>query len=246
MSARALQFAVLADIHGNLQALDAVLADPRCAAADEVIVLGDVVAGTFPAECFDRLCGLGDRVRLLRGNADRIVLEDDGDESRWARDRLGRDRLATVAAWPTSFVLEVRQLGRVRCCHATPHSDEEILTPITPEPVAARFFEGTLETVVLGGHTHIQFERHVASWRFVNVGSVGRPREVRPAAYWALVGPDVQLVSTDYDVVAATEAVLASGQPSASQVVEVLLRPPTPEEAARVLEGWRIEAAGGG
>jgi hypothetical protein len=69
---------------------------------------------------------------------------------------------------------------------------------------------------------------------------------VRPAAYWALLGPDVELVSTDYDVASAAEAVLASGQPSAEQVVEVLLHPPNPDEAAVVLEQWRLEEAAGG
>ena len=241
-----MQIAALADIHGNLQALDAVLADARCVAADEVVVLGDVVAGTFPAECFDRLSALGDRVRVLGGNADRIVLEDDGEESRWCRARLGPERLAAVAAWPSSFVIEVERLGGVRCCHATPLSDEDILTPVTPETEAARSFEGTLESVVLGGHTHIQFERDIRDWRFVNVGSVGRPREREPAAYWALLGPDVELVSTAYDVPAATEAVLASGQPRAEQVVEVLLHPPNPEQATLVLEQWRIEATADG
>ena len=238
--------AALADIHGNVHALDAVLTDPRCAAADEIVILGDVVAGTFPAECFDRLGALDQEVRILRGNADRIVLEDDGEESSWVRDRLGRDRLGAVAAWPTSFAIEVEGLGAVRCCHATPRSDEETLTPITPEAEAAIPFEGTTEPVVLGGHTHSQFERRIRDWRFVNVGSIGRPREVRPAAYWALLGPDVELVSTDYDVAAAAEAVLASGQPSAEHVVDVLLRPPSPDEAAVVLEQRRLAEAGGG
>ena len=59
-----MKVAALADIHGNVQALDAVLADPRCASADEIVVLGDVVAGTFPVECLDRLGALGDRVRM--------------------------------------------------------------------------------------------------------------------------------------------------------------------------------------
>jgi putative phosphoesterase len=240
-----MKIAALADIHGNLQALDAVLADARCEDADAIVVLGDVVAGTFPAECFDRLIALGERVRILRGNADRIVLEDDGEESRWARDRLGPERLAAVAAWLTSFVLEVEGLGRVRCCHATPSGDEDILTPITPEAEAVDSFEGTLEEVVVGGHTHIQFERRIRGWRFVNVGSVGRPRELQPAAYWALLGPDVELVSTQYDVLAASEAVLASGQPRAKQVAEMLLQPPSPQEAAPVLEQWRIESLAG-
>ena len=236
--------AALADIHGNVQALDAVLADPRCAAADEIVVLGDVVAGTFPAECLDRLEGLAERVRILRGNADRIVLEDDDEESRWTRERLGRERLATIAAWPTSFPIEVDGLGSVRCCHATPLNDDDILTPITPDEEAAASFEGVTEPVVLGGHTHSQFERRVRDWRFVNVGSIGRPREERPAAYWALLGPDVELVSTRYDVAAAVEAVLASGQPNAEEVVETLLHPLSPDTAAVVLEQRRVDAMG--
>ena len=241
-----MRLAALADIHGNVQALDAVLADPRCAAADGIVVLGDVVAGTFPAECLDRLTALGDRVRVLRGNADRIVLEEDGVESRWVRERLGAERLSAVERWPISFAVEVEGLGAVRCCHATPHGDEDILTPATPEDDAATWFDRTREAVVLGGHTHIQFERGIRRWRFVNVGSVGRPREGRPAAYWALLGPDVELVSTGYDVPAAVEAVLASGQPSAEQVADVLLRPPSQEEAIPVLEQWRIDAASNG
>jgi putative phosphoesterase len=241
-----MRVAALADIHGNVQALDAVLADSRCASAEEIVVLGDVVAGTFPVECLDRLGALGDRVRILRGNADRIVLEDDGEESRWVRDRLGPERLTAVAAWPTSFAIEVEGLGAVRCCHATPRSDEATLTPITPETEAAIGFEGTTEPVVLGGHTHIQFERRIRNWRFVNVGSIGRPREHRPAAYWALLSPDVELVSTDYDVAAASEAVLASGQPNAKGVVEVLLHPPSPDEAAVILEQRRLEEVGSG
>ena len=231
--------AALADIHGNLQALDAVLSDRRFREAEEVVILGDVVAGTYPAECFDRIGALGARARVLRGNADRLALEDESEDSRWVRERLGTERLAAVAAWPTSFVVEVEQLGQVRCCHATPRGDEDILTPLTPEAEAAASFAGASEAVVLGGHTHIQFERRIGECRFVNVGSIGRPREAHPAAYWALLGPDVELVSTDYDVAAAADAVLASGQPSAKQVAEVLLHPPDPKEAAVVLEQWR-------
>jgi hypothetical protein len=61
-----------------------------------------------------------------------------------------------------------------------------------------------------------------------------------------LLGPDVELVSTEYDIAAATEAVLASGQPNAEEVVEVLLHPPTPDEAAVVLEQWRVDRAEAG
>jgi predicted phosphodiesterase len=234
--------AAIADIHGNVQALQAVLADPRLAAASEVVVLGDVVAGTFPVETLERLAALGERVRILRGNADRIVLEEDGEESRWVRELLGRDRLASVAAWPLSFVVEVDGLGPVRCCHATPRGDEDILTRGTAEGDFAAALGGTTERVVVGGHTHVQFDRSAARWRFVNVGSVGRPWERPPGAYWALLGPDVELMRTDYDVEAAAEAALRSSQPRRADVADVLLHPPSADEATDVQEARRRAA----
>lgn len=234
-----MRVAALADIHGNVQALAAVLADPRFAAAQRIVVLGDVVAGTFPAETFDRLLALGDRIRILRGNADRLVLERGDEESRWVHDKLGPERVSAVQAWPATFPIEVEELGAVRCCHATPRDDEEILTRITPEAELAAALEGTGEPVVVGGHTHVQFDRRMGERRFVNVGSVGRPYEGRPGAYWALIGPDVELLRTDYNFEAAAEAALRSGQPGAEVVAETLLSPPTAEEAMAEFEAMR-------
>jgi predicted phosphodiesterase len=216
-----------------------VLADPRFEAAERVVVLGDTVAGTFPAECFDLIADLGDSVRILSGNADRIVLEHKLEEARWVCERLGTDRVEAVRAWPLTFAISVSGLGALCCCHATPRSDEEIVTRLTPEDDVAAALEGTREPTVIGGHTHMQLDRHAKSWRFVNVGSVGRPYEGKPGAYWTLLGPDVELVRTDYDVGMAAEAVLRSGQPRALEVVEVLLNPPGPEEAATEFEGMR-------
>jgi predicted phosphodiesterase len=231
--------AAIADIHGNVQALDAVLADPRVAAAEQIVVLGDVVTGTSPAETLDRLTALGDRVRFLSGNADRLAREDQHDWYAWVRDRLGAERLATIAAWPLSFAIEVEGVGAVRCCHALPDDDERGLTRITPEDDFAAELEGIAEVVVIGGHTHVQFDRVVGRWRYVNVGAVGRPYEGRPGAFWALLGPDVELLRTDYDVEAAVEAVLASGQPNAEEVAQTLLQPPTAEEATAEWESRR-------
>jgi predicted phosphodiesterase len=231
--------AAIADIHGNLQALEAIVADRRFATAERVVVLGDIVAGTFPAETLDVLERLGDRAIVLCGNADRVVLEDDGEEARWVRERLGDARLAAAAAWPASFAVEIEGLGAVRCCHATPHDDEAILTRLTPEPAVEAALAGTAESVVIGGHTHVQFDRRAGPFRYVNVGSVGRPCEDCPGAYWALLDPDVELLRTDYDVEAAAEAVLRSGQPSAAQVAELLVRPPSAEAQTAEWEALR-------
>jgi predicted phosphodiesterase len=231
--------AALADIHGNVHALRAVVADPRFEAVDRVVVLGDVVAGTFPAETLDLVVGLGDRARILRGNADRIVLEEQGGEAVWVREQLTPAQLEAVKGWPLSFAIDVPGLGAVRCCHATPRDDEEIVTRLTPDKVLAASLEGTAEAIVIGGHTHMQLDRRYSPWRFVNVGSVGRPYESSPGAYWALLGPDVKLIRTDYDVEAAARAVLGSGQPRAVEVAETLTQPPSPEEASAGFEKMR-------
>ena len=232
--------AALADIHGNLQALEAVLADPRLAAADRIAVLGDVVTGTLPAETLDRLLALSGSVLFLRGNADRLAIEDPGEWYGWVRDRLGTERIETVRAWPLTFSIDVDGLGPVRCCHALPGDDERALTRITPEDDFASDLAGIEEQVVIGGHTHVQFDRKVGRWRYVNVGSVGRPYEGRPGAFWAMLGPDVELLRTDYDVEAAAAAVRASGQPNADDAVETLMTPPAPEEATAWWEASRL------
>jgi predicted phosphodiesterase len=233
--------AALADIHGNLQALEAVIADPRFAAADRVVVLGDVVTGTFPAETFECVLGLGRRVQVLRGNADRLALEDPGDWYGWVRDRLGPERIEVVRSWPLTFAIDVDGLGGVRCCHSLPDDDERGLTRITPEADFDAELEGIEESLVIGGHTHVQFDRRIGRRRYVNVGAVGRPYEGRPGAYWALLGPDVELVRTEYDVEAAAAAVRTSGQPNADEVVETLLTPPTPGEATAWWEQSRLQ-----
>jgi predicted phosphodiesterase len=232
--------AALADIHGNRPALEAVLADPRLLAADRIVVLGDVVTGTVPAETLDRLTAMPGRVLFLRGNADRLALDDPAEWYGWVRDRLGPERLDTVRGWPLTFAIEVEGLGAVRCCHSLPGDHERGLTRITPEADFAADLAGIDEPVVIGGHTHVQFDRSVDRWRYVNVGAVGRPYEGRPGAYWALLGPGVELVRTDYDVEEAAAVVLASGQPNADEVAEVLLHPPTAEEATAEWEAERL------
>jgi predicted phosphodiesterase len=234
-----MRVAALADIHGNIHALEAVLADPRCSGADLVVVLGDVIAGPFPAETFDRVAVLGGRAKVLLGNADRLVLDEDTEVSRWRRERLGPERVAAARQWPATFVLAVDGLGEVCCCHATPTNDEAVLTQLTPADACAAALSGISERVVVAGHTHVQFDRVVDGYRFVNVGSVGWPYEGRPGAYWALLGPDVELLRTEYDVEAAAAAIRTSGHPGAANRLDELLDPPSSDEASREYEALR-------
>lgn len=241
--------AALYDIHGNAPALEAVLAEPDVAAADVVVVGGDALAGPMPAETLELLEGLGERVRWLRGNAEREVLErrdaDPGEGDIWERRdtwvaaQLTADQLARVAHWPATVEVDVDGLGPTRFCHATPRDDSEIFTAVTPagdvEPMLV-----AAEPTVVCGHTHVQFDRPVGERRVVNAGSVGMPYEDEPGARWCLLGPGVELRRTAYDVDAAAARVRASGFPDADEHAEVLLGPPGAEEATSVFEGQRL------
>lgn len=237
-----MRVAVLSDIHGNLPALEAVLAEVEDEGVDAVVVAGDVIGGPFPAEVFDRLMSLPD-VRVVRGNADRFVLDgtDEFGED-WAaeRERMGAARLDIVASWLLTQELEIEGLGRTLVCHAIPTADEPIFTRITPDDdVAALLGELDADLLVVG-HTHMQFDRRLPTGlRIVNCGSVGLPYEGRRGAFWAILGPEVELRHTEYDVEAAIASMQADGAPRPEKQLNQLLEPPGPEETTRFFESQR-------
>lgn len=215
-----MRVAALYDVHGNLPALEAVLADPRCRSADVVVSGGDLVAGPYPSECLERLEALGERVRFVTGNCDRETASPAGHEQwhadvgGWSATKLDDAQLARVRAWPLSVEVDVPGLGTVLFCHATPRSDLPILTRVTPDAAVAEELAGTTADVVVCGHTHVQYDRRVGPLRVVNAGSVGMPYEGAPGARWALLDADaVELVSTPYDAEAALEALARAGFP---------------------------------
>jgi putative phosphoesterase len=224
--------AVLSDIHGSLPALEAVLAEPDVAAADLVVVTGDIAAGPQPVEVLDLLASLGNRVRWVNGNADReLVAARAGRESKypvsqWAAGELRDDQLARLAALPTTLTLAVEGLGDVLFCHATPRNDEEmVLVDSRLERWAEVLVDvpGTVRTVVCG-HTHMPFARLMDRRMIVNPGSVGMP--YGPAgAQWALLGPGVQLRRTEFDLDAACARIAAeSGFPGAAEWADEYVR----------------------
>jgi putative phosphoesterase len=177
--------AALYDIHGNLAALEAVLAEVPADAT--IVVGGDICAGgEQPSETLTRLRGLGDRVAWLRGNADRELFPgEDGlappEFLEEARSKLSEEEIAFLHALPPT-----QRIGDVLYCHASPRNDLDIFTERTPEERIAFLFAGLDVATVVCGHTHMQFERTVAGVRVVNAGSVGAPYEEEPGAYWLL------------------------------------------------------------
>jgi len=235
--------AALYDVHGNLPALEAVLTEVESVDVDAVVVGGDIAIGPMPRETLEHLLALGERALFVRGNGDREIADPPGggdlwaERTRWSAEQLERGQRAWLAALPDTQAVDVDGLGPVLFCHGSPRSDEEILTAISPEPRVTAAVAGVGEAVVVCGHTHVQFDRRVAGKRLVNAGSVGMPYEARPGAYWALLGPDLQLRRTDYDLEAAAEAIRATEFPGAEALAaENVLAVPSPEEATRQFE----------
>jgi len=163
--------ATLYDIHGNLAALEAVLAEIP---DDTTIVVGGDVcfAGEQPAEALERLRSLGERVVWVRGNTDREITTE---------SHLSGEQVAFLHGLAPTV-----QIDRVLYCHASPRNDMDIFTVDTPAERIAFLFEDVGADVVVCGHTHMQFERTIAGKRVINSGSVGRPFEDEPGAYWTL------------------------------------------------------------
>jgi predicted phosphodiesterase len=236
------RIAAIYDIHGNLPALDAVLEEVLDEQPDVVLIGGDSAAGPMPAETLDRLIGLGCRARFVRGNADRELVDPpDGDDvwarrARWAAGTLTAAHRELLTAAPPHVELEVDGLGPALFCHGSPRSDEEIITRLSPESRVRPMLEGVDAGVVVCGHTHVQFDREVAGARLVNAGSVGMPYEGDAGARWAMLGPDVSLRRTPYDLDAACAAFLAGGMPGADELVADLRKPPGADDASEHFE----------
>ena len=111
--------------------------------------------------------------------------------------------------------------GNVLFCHATARSDEERVTVLTPPGRLATILETSGAGLLVGGHTHRQFDRASGGRRIINAGSVGRPYERRSGAYWLRLGTDVQLRRTSYDVAGADAAFRALGYPAADLVFSI-------------------------
>ena len=241
--------AVLADVHGVLPALEAVLGEPDVRAADVVVLAGDIASGPQPVETLDLLRGLGERVVWVRGNADRELVEmargtydakAPDAVSPWAAEQLRADQVELLAGLPTTVTI-----GDVLFCHATPRDDEEMVLVDSPISRWAQVFEGLPDEVrtVVCGHTHMPFARQVDRRLVVNAGSVGMPYGA-PGPSWALLTEDgVQLRRAPLDAAKAAARIESeSTYPGRREwVAEYLLNNYSDTEA---LEAFRPRAEG--
>lgn len=217
---------VLSDIHGVLPVLEAVLAEPDVAAADLIVVTGDHAAGPQPSQVLDSLLALGDRVLLVRGNADReLVALANGEPSTvgeaypidlWAAQQLSTAHIELLAGLPHPVTVQIDGFGPVLFCHGTPRDDDEVVLVDTRLERWVEAFAGLSEEVqtVVCGHTHMPFIRMVDRRLVVNSGSIGMPYG-RAGGSWAMLRDGaVTLRRTEIDVAGAIARVVAeSGYP---------------------------------
>jgi predicted phosphodiesterase len=234
-----MRVAALYDIHGNLPALEAVLSDVARHSPDLIVVGGDIASpGPMPRETLECLLALRGRARFIRGNTDHELVETYdgtstqretvGDENvwasrhKWAAEQITQAQRNFLASLPETLALGIDGLGPTLFCHGSPRRDDEIITQLTPAARLDEVLTGTNASVVVCGHTHVQFDRLHRGRRVVNAGSVGMHREGRPGAYWVLLGPNVKLQRTLYDVDDAARRIRATGYPEPDELLERL------------------------
>jgi predicted phosphodiesterase len=239
----------LYDIHANVDALEAVLADPRAAEPGAILVGGDAVPGPFARATLERLEALNVPVHWLRGNGEREVAAAIG-----APDPAPDDAAAVMAAATAAELGAERsrplgelpltvELDGVLYCHATPRRDDEILTRISPPERYEEALTGVTHALVVAGHTHQQDDRVVGDVRFVNAGSVGLPYEGDGAARWLWVADGVpELRRTEYDAAGAGRRILEAGWPDEESTAAALIDPVEAIVVTRIFEDRAAQA----
>jgi len=244
--------AAVYDIHGNLPALEAVLAEIRSENIDQIIVGGDVVPGPMPRETLMCLLQVATPIHFIYGNGEVAVLaEMEGKDPavpeqireaiRWTARQLTSDDRRVLASWPKTVRLEINGVGEVLFCHATPQNENDIFTRLTPDDRLLPIFENCNADVVVCGHTHMKFDRKIGKVRVINAGSVGMPFG-RPGANWLLLGPDVRFQHTVYNLQSAAERIRRTNYPQAQEFAERnVLRSPSEEQMLKAFAGTELK-----
>jgi len=225
-----MRIAAISDIHGNADALEAVLSDLDGEGVDGIVVLGDLVAfGPDPARVIDRLRGIG--ARVVRGNTDRYLLGAETPRSdhmwdllAWGRDLLGAERIAYLESLPATMSIDLDGTSAL-LCHGTPGSDEVGFFPGEEQGFADKLAAAE-ETLVIAGHTHKPLWSRVGDKVIVNDGSVGFPYDGKPRPSWAIVETaggevtDVRIGRTRYDTGPVSRRLAEIGLPMADAMSE--------------------------
>ena len=241
------RLALIADVHGNVPALAACLADVERAGADAVAFLGCLTWGPEPQAVAELARSVGVPTYFLRGNGERAVLElaagDRAPESvtdEWMVTAHAGSMLDLLATWPGSLHAESRVGASLRLCHGSPRSDIELLTPGTSATRIEQACADAAASTIAHGHTHLQYNRPVAGRTVIGVGSVGLPYGgERFGARWTLLTGSVDpsdpafLIdqrTAPYDIELAIARAHYVGYPGADRYERFLREPPTVDD----------------
>lgn len=234
-----MKIALLADIHGNHHALEAVLEDIEKRKADQILVLGDIVfKGPLPEKCVETVRGLNTVV--LQGNIDELIALNTIQEGfaqseahrqalqaemAWNRARLSQSDLAFLASLPLAHELRLNSRRKLHCVHATPQNLLDIVPPTAEPAEFDRMFQGSDADVVAYAHIHLPFIRFFGGRTVMNTGSVGLPFDGDPRASYAMIEAEeddcaVSIRRVKYDLDGAISAFANSGHPFADSVIQ--------------------------
>jgi putative phosphoesterase len=234
-----MRLAIVSDIHGNLTALDAVIADIERRGADRVLHGGDLaLGGCRPAEVIDRVRELGwdgivgNTDELLWRPQERVVQERNAPKLRdllrvlfenyapATRELIGEERIA----WLRRLPAEHREDGLV-LLHASPEDLWRAPPPDAEDSVLRATYEPCNASTVVYGHIHRPYVRTVGGLTVANSGSVGSPFDGDPRASYLLVDADgVAVVRIEYDIEQEADLLLRSGYPDALRLAETRRR----------------------
>lgn len=233
-----MRIAVISDIHGNLSALEAALADIEREQPDAMVCLGDVAAsGPQPHQVVERLRQL--RCPVVMGNADAWLLNPPNEEpkddfmrrivdiDRWCIKQLIPEDIDYMQNFQPTIELPLGDTAKLLCYHGTPRSYNEVITVVTPDEQLDTIFTGHHALIMAGGHTHVQMFRRYKDSILLNPGSIGLPFEFRTTiaeaynpvrAEYAIVEYEDGKLSVDlrrvpYEREALVQAARSSGMP---------------------------------
>ena len=194
-----MRMAILADIHGNLPALEAVLGDLQQQAPDIVYLAGDQVNRCpWNREVMALISDMA--WPAITGNHDLVIGRINTPENRppfterdhfptlwWTQEQLTAEQLITIRQWPLELRLAFDGLPPIRLFHGIPSNPFIGILPEDPDAQISEQLQGIIEPIIICGHTHRPLARTVAGWTIYNGGSVGIPYNSDPSAQYLLL-----------------------------------------------------------
>ncbi|EZH65776.1 hypothetical protein DH09_13115 [Bacillaceae bacterium JMAK1] len=227
-----MKIAAIYDLHGNFRALEAVLQEIEKENVDKVIVGGDVAWGPQPKQVVDHLFAKKDDYIFVMGNSDREIYEQYKsprlavdtmveEVNQWCIEQLTDEQLEWLGSFKSSHVEE-----DVLFVHGSPRSDSEAIRIDTPAKEVEQMISNTKQSIIVCGHTHIQFKRQIASKSVINAGSVGLQSRATGACWLCIDTTEYDLRMTEYDVDHVAKEILRGNAPYKEDFAEHVTNPP--------------------